>query len=355
MLKHYKRRATPPGASEGRPKGRFSRVLGASTALDDARASPARRPLPRTREKRSHEARNCESWYWIAASPRSSHRRRSVAGSPGVSQPSRHAGYALGGGVFEVQRLVGMEQVVDGMSRRRRLGETGEDQFQLSRIGHDVADGEDARPAGGARARDRRRYGGDPRSSPNRERDPRFCERPKKGSSTSASQTSVMAVEVARPPPFSALRRRPSRPCKLIGDDQIDRAAIGQFLQFRALSGAARNLGAAVDDGDARRQLRQRHRPVHRRIAAAGDDHAPAAVVLAAGNEVVHATARRMPLVLLDAGERRPVGTERADAGRDDHRRAASIRAPVEVSSIQRLPSGGLRAAQPAARNDKPA
>jgi len=58
MLEHHKQRATPPGASEDRPKGLFSRVLGASTALDDALASPAHPLLPRTREKRSQRARN---------------------------------------------------------------------------------------------------------------------------------------------------------------------------------------------------------------------------------------------------------------------------------------------------------
>ncbi len=56
MLEHHKRPATPPGASEDRPEGCFSRALGASTALDDAPASPARRLLPRTREKQSHAA-----------------------------------------------------------------------------------------------------------------------------------------------------------------------------------------------------------------------------------------------------------------------------------------------------------
>ena len=50
--------------------------------------------------------------------------------------------------------------------------------------------------------------------------------------------------------------------------------------------------------------------------AAAGDDHALAAEVLALFDVIEHARA----LVGLDAGQRRPVGPEGADAGRDDDR-----------------------------------
>ena len=53
MLEHHKRRATTPGGSEGRPSGRFSRPLGASGRLADAKASPAPPFLPSEREKRS--------------------------------------------------------------------------------------------------------------------------------------------------------------------------------------------------------------------------------------------------------------------------------------------------------------
>ena len=63
MLSHHKRRATPPGDAQGRPKGRFSRSLGASATLDDGPASPARRFLPREREKRSYGVGNCDGGY----------------------------------------------------------------------------------------------------------------------------------------------------------------------------------------------------------------------------------------------------------------------------------------------------
>ena len=85
----------------------------------------------------------------------------------------------------------------------------------------------------------------------------------------------------------------------------------------------------AVDDHDLRRHLGQRQRPVDRGIAAAGDDHALAAEILAPLDEVEDALA----LVFLDAGERRAVGAERADAGGDDHRACASIVVPRDVST----------------------
>jgi hypothetical protein len=54
---HHKRRATTPGGSEGRPSGRFSRPLGTSGKLADAKASPAPPFLPSEREKRSYRPR----------------------------------------------------------------------------------------------------------------------------------------------------------------------------------------------------------------------------------------------------------------------------------------------------------
>ncbi len=75
MLEHHKGRATPPVASERRPKGCFSRSLGASATLNHAPASPSRTRLayasppgsrsslvlPRTREKQSYTPRNGEN------------------------------------------------------------------------------------------------------------------------------------------------------------------------------------------------------------------------------------------------------------------------------------------------------
>ena len=45
---------------------------------------------------------------------------------------------------------VGMHQRIDRARRHRRLAEAAEDQLQLARIAHDIADREDARQVGGA-------------------------------------------------------------------------------------------------------------------------------------------------------------------------------------------------------------
>ncbi len=63
MPGHHERRATQPGALEGRPPGRFSRSLGASKILADCEASPAHLLLPRKREMRSYVTRNYEREY----------------------------------------------------------------------------------------------------------------------------------------------------------------------------------------------------------------------------------------------------------------------------------------------------
>ncbi len=60
----------------------------------------------------------------------------------------------------------------------------------------------------------------------------------------------------------------------------------------------------------------KRQRPVHRRIAAAGDDHATAAEILPPPHQVEDA----LLLEFLDAGEGRPVRPERAGPRRDQHR-----------------------------------
>ena len=84
---------------------------------------------------------------------------------------------------------------------------------------------------------------------------------------------------------------------------------------FAALSGAARNLARRCTH-HLLRHLGERQRPIDRRVAAAGDDHALAAEILAALHQIEDALA----LEGLDARQRRPVGTEGADPGGDDHR-----------------------------------
>jgi tRNA threonylcarbamoyladenosine biosynthesis protein TsaE len=67
---------------------------------------------------------------------------------------------------------------------------------------------------------------------------------------------------------------------------------------------------------DLRGNLGQRHRPIDRRIAAAGDDDAFAAKILAPAHQVENAAA----LERLDAGERRAIRPERTAAGGNHHR-----------------------------------
>jgi hypothetical protein len=70
-----------------------------------------------------------------------------------------------------------MHQWEDGV--RRRFGEAAEDQLRLARICHDVANGEQAgRTCGHMNALD---------VGPQGAIGPRFCDSPKNGSSTSAS------------------------------------------------------------------------------------------------------------------------------------------------------------------------
>src|SRR5690349_22953833 len=66
---------------------------------------------------------------------------------PGPDKPSgsRHA---AGRRIFEVQHLAGMDPREGGMGRGRGLRKAREDQLELAGIGRDVADREDAGPAG---------------------------------------------------------------------------------------------------------------------------------------------------------------------------------------------------------------
>ena len=95
--------------------------------------------------------------------------------------------------------------------------------------------------------------------------------------------------------------------------------SLGQPLQLRRRIPARRGISArrwttVTRVGD----LGQRQRPVDRRIAAAGDDDALAAEILAPVHQVEDALA----LELRDAVERRAVRAERAGAGGDHHRAA---------------------------------
>src|SRR5207302_9652347 len=58
--------------------------------------------------------------------------------------------HTLGRRIFEMERLSGMDEWVDGMRRHRRLGEAREDELQLALVSGDIADGEDAGHRGSA-------------------------------------------------------------------------------------------------------------------------------------------------------------------------------------------------------------
>jgi hypothetical protein len=78
-----------------------------------------------------------------------------------------------------------------------------------------------------------------------------------------------------------------------------------------------------MDQRHIRRDVGQRYGPIDRRIAAAADDDTHAPKRLAPGDEIED----RGALILLDAVERRAVGTESAGAGGDDHRTRPDRRA----------------------------
>ena len=102
---------------------------------------------------------------------------------------------------------------------------------------------------------------------------------------------------------------------ELVGHDEVDLAGLGQRLQPGLALGRGAELVAAMDHRDALGDLGQRQRPVDGGVAAAGDHHALAAEIFAVGDVIEDALA----FIGLDAGQRRPVGTEGADAGGDDH------------------------------------
>ena len=103
---------------------------------------------------------------------------------------------------------------------------------------------------------------------------------------------------------------------ELVGHDEVDLAGLDQRLQPGLALGRGAELVAAMDHRDALGDLGQRQRPVDGGVAAARDHHALAAETFAMRDVIEDALA----FIGLDAGQRRPVGTEGADAGGDDHR-----------------------------------
>ena len=79
--------------------------------------------------------------------------RTKAGGEPERCVDLLAARYAFCRRVFEVERLAGMDEGVDCVRRQRRLGEARQDQFELSRIGGDVADREDPGQRRGAARR----------------------------------------------------------------------------------------------------------------------------------------------------------------------------------------------------------
>ena len=79
----------------------------------------------------------------------------------------------------------------------------------------------------------------------------------------------------------------------------------------------------AVDDVNLLRQLGQAQRPIDGGIAAAGNHHPLAAEILPA----LHQIENRGVFVVLDAGQRRTVGSEGAAAGGDDNRLGVDLQA----------------------------
>ncbi len=120
------------------------------------------------------------------------------------------------------------------------------------------------------------------------------------------SRSAATTAEICPPAPSSA--------CELIGDDELDAAFFGERFEPARRFGRGAEFRAAVHDHHARGDAGQRERPVDRRIAAAGDDHALAAQFLAPRHQVEDASA----LECLDVGDGRAVRSEGAHAGGDD-------------------------------------
>ena len=137
---------------------------------------------------------------------------------------------------------------MDGVRGHRRLAEALQNQLQLPRIGRHVADREHAGHAGLAGGRV------DPHVvafelEPHAAIGPRSIDSPKNGSSTSASS---MRVSPSRSADLDRVQRaaRAVQRVQLIGDDQLDLARARRRIELAALSGAARNFGAAMHDRD---------------------------------------------------------------------------------------------------------
>src|SRR5260221_5513056 len=87
-------------------------------------------------------------WHAVTASAASTTRAKGMFDAHRMvkvlSISCRGAGNALRRRIFEMQRLAGMDERIDGMRRHRRLGEAREDELELVGIGGDIADREDA-------------------------------------------------------------------------------------------------------------------------------------------------------------------------------------------------------------------
>ncbi len=75
---------------------------------------------------------------------------------------------------------------------------------------------------------------------------------------------------------------------QLIGDDQVDLPGGGGGIQLRRGFGRGTKFRPAMHHMDARRDILQRQRPIHRGIAAAGDHHAFIAKIIPPAHIVLH-------------------------------------------------------------------
>ena len=100
---------------------------------------------------------------------------------------------------------------------------------------------------------------------------------------------------------------------ELVGDHHLHLAPASGGVQLGGCLGGGAELGAAVDDIDPGRDVLQRQRPVHGRVAAPGDHDVLAAELLALAAGVADGAGG---LERLQPGQRRAVRAERPSASR---------------------------------------